>query len=113
MSIFPNPAAFPRLATAVVIEPHDEWQVCRCRTHLRQQKVPLHRSELVRVRYLADETYFDVIDIFRGPHCNSDRISVERFKHCQYRRHLVGLRGVRQHAIQPVERGRDVATSLT
>jgi putative transposase len=27
--IFPNPAAFLRLATAVVIEAHDEWQVTR------------------------------------------------------------------------------------
>lgn len=29
MAIFPNPAAFLRLATAVVIEAHDEWQVTR------------------------------------------------------------------------------------
>lgn len=29
MEIFPNPAAFLRLATAVVIEAHDEWQVTR------------------------------------------------------------------------------------
>ena len=29
MEIFPNPAAFLRLATAVVIEAHDEWQVGR------------------------------------------------------------------------------------
>jgi len=29
VEIFPNPAAFLRLATAVVIEPHDEWQVTR------------------------------------------------------------------------------------
>jgi hypothetical protein len=27
--IFPNPAAFLRLSTAVVIEAHDEWQVTR------------------------------------------------------------------------------------
>ena len=27
--IFPNPASFLRLATAVVIESHDEWQVTR------------------------------------------------------------------------------------
>ena len=26
VEIFPNPAAFLRLATAVVIEAHDEWQ---------------------------------------------------------------------------------------
>ena len=29
VEIFPNPAAFLRLATAVVIEAHDEWQVTR------------------------------------------------------------------------------------
>jgi putative transposase len=29
VEIFPNPAAFLRLATAVVIESHDEWQVTR------------------------------------------------------------------------------------
>ena len=29
MEIFPNPAAFLRLATAVVIEAHNEWQVTR------------------------------------------------------------------------------------
>ena len=29
MEIFPNPAAFLRLATAVVIDAHDEWQVTR------------------------------------------------------------------------------------
>jgi transposase-like protein len=29
VEIFPNPAAFLRLATAVVIETHDEWQVTR------------------------------------------------------------------------------------
>ncbi|TGD88408.1 IS256 family transposase [Mycolicibacterium sp. CH28] len=29
VEIFPNPAAFQRLATAVVIEAHDEWQVTR------------------------------------------------------------------------------------
>ncbi|QTI71012.1 IS256 family transposase [Gordonia polyisoprenivorans] len=29
VDIFPNPAAFLRLATAVVIEAHDEWQVTR------------------------------------------------------------------------------------
>lgn len=29
VEIFPNPAAFLRLATAVVIEGHDEWQVTR------------------------------------------------------------------------------------
>ena len=29
MEIFPNPAPFLRLATAVVIEAHDEWQVTR------------------------------------------------------------------------------------
>ena len=29
VEIFPNPAAFLRLATAVVIEAHDEWQVGR------------------------------------------------------------------------------------
>lgn len=29
MEIFPNPAAFLRLATAEVIEAHDEWQVTR------------------------------------------------------------------------------------
>jgi hypothetical protein len=29
IDIFPNPAAFLRLATAVVIEVHDEWQVTR------------------------------------------------------------------------------------
>ena len=29
VKIFPNPAAFLRLATAVVIEAHDEWQVTR------------------------------------------------------------------------------------
>ena len=27
VEIFPNPAAFLRLAAAVVIESHDEWQV--------------------------------------------------------------------------------------
>ena len=27
MEIFPNPAAFLRLTTVVVIEAHDEWQV--------------------------------------------------------------------------------------
>ncbi|WP_418163397.1 transposase [Rhodococcus opacus] len=29
VEIFPNPAAFLRLTTAVVIEAHDEWQVTR------------------------------------------------------------------------------------
>src|SRR5699024_4011276 len=29
VEIFPNPAAFLRLATAVVIDTHDEWQVSR------------------------------------------------------------------------------------
>ncbi|EHK83586.1 transposase for insertion sequence element [Rhodococcus pyridinivorans AK37] len=29
MEIFPNPAAFLRLATSVVIDQHDEWQVAR------------------------------------------------------------------------------------
>ncbi|MBB5167644.1 transposase-like protein [Mycobacterium sp. AZCC_0083] len=29
VQIFPNPAAFLRLATAVVIEAHDEWEVTR------------------------------------------------------------------------------------
>jgi hypothetical protein len=29
VEIFPNPGAFLRLATAVVIEAHDEWQVTR------------------------------------------------------------------------------------
>jgi hypothetical protein len=29
VEIFPNPAAFLRLAAAVVIESHDEWQVTR------------------------------------------------------------------------------------
>ncbi len=29
VEIFPNPASFLRLATAVVIEQHDEWQVTR------------------------------------------------------------------------------------
>jgi transposase-like protein len=29
VEIFPNPAAFLRLATAVVIDAHDEWQVTR------------------------------------------------------------------------------------
>jgi transposase-like protein len=29
VEIFPNPAAFLRLATAVVIDAHDEWQVAR------------------------------------------------------------------------------------
>lgn len=29
MEILTNPAAFLRLATAVVIEAHDEWQVTR------------------------------------------------------------------------------------
>ena len=29
VEIFPNPAPFLRLATAVVIEAHDEWQVTR------------------------------------------------------------------------------------
>jgi transposase-like protein len=29
VEIFPNPAAFLRLATAVVIEAHDEWKVTR------------------------------------------------------------------------------------
>ncbi|MFX1759543.1 transposase [Rhodococcus sp. As11] len=29
VEIFPNPAAFLRLATAVVIEQYDEWQVTR------------------------------------------------------------------------------------
>ena len=29
VEIFPNPAAFLRLATAVVIKAHDEWQVTR------------------------------------------------------------------------------------
>ena len=29
VEIFPNPAAFLRLATAVVIEAHDKWQVTR------------------------------------------------------------------------------------
>jgi len=29
VEVFPNPAAFLRLATAVVIEAHDEWQVAR------------------------------------------------------------------------------------
>jgi putative transposase len=29
VEIFPNPVAFLRLATAVVIEAHDEWQVTR------------------------------------------------------------------------------------
>ena len=29
MEIFPNPAAFLRLATSVVIDQHDEWQVGR------------------------------------------------------------------------------------
>jgi hypothetical protein len=29
VEIFPNPAAFLRLSTAVVVEAHDEWQVTR------------------------------------------------------------------------------------
>jgi len=29
VEIFPNPAAFLRLATTVVIESHDEWQLTR------------------------------------------------------------------------------------
>lgn len=29
VEIFPNPAAFLRLATSVVIDQHDEWQVSR------------------------------------------------------------------------------------
>ena len=29
MEIFPNPVAFLRVATAVAIEQHDEWQVTR------------------------------------------------------------------------------------
>src|SRR5258708_16740326 len=29
VEIFPNPAAFLRLATAVVIEAYDEWQITR------------------------------------------------------------------------------------
>lgn len=48
VEIFPNPAALLRLATAVVIETHDEWQVTR--------------------RYLSDASMDELRDVIAEKH---------------------------------------------
>lgn len=58
VAIFPNPAAFLRLATAVVIEAHAEWQVTR--------------------RYLSDISMAELRKVIAAKHAATDPVAEQR-----------------------------------
>ena len=50
VGVFPNPAALLRLAGAVLVEAHDEWQVTAERRYLSERSMALvtdHKTEEV------------------------------------------------------------------
>jgi putative transposase len=57
VGIFPNPAALPRLATCVLIETHDQWQVAE-RRYLSEESM----AQLTPTPITGTNTKPEVID---------------------------------------------------